>query len=259
MNTIISNQNQFYVYIYFFPEEKECVYEDFIFNSEPFYIGKGKGDRLFHHLQPHHLEKSHKKSQIIKDILLRGLKPLVIKYKEGLTSKDAYKLESKLIESIGTIYGGNGPLANKTINRDGLSFHREETKKKIGDASKGRKHKPETIEKLRISKLGKKNPMYKNGKYPKKPPTGLNRSSAKLGKKNPMYGKHLSKEEKEYYSTCSAKKKKYTILFVNTNETIEIENLRKYCRENNLNYRCARRVVYGERKKYKDMIIKEIL
>jgi hypothetical protein len=76
MNNIISSK-EYYVYIYFFPEVGEFKYGDYVFNWKPFYVGKGKGDRLFHHMQPHHLEKIHKKSEIIKNILSQNLIPVV--------------------------------------------------------------------------------------------------------------------------------------------------------------------------------------
>ena len=45
------SKNIFYVYIYLDPRKRgKYIYEEFKFNYEPFYVGKGKGDQIKSHL-----------------------------------------------------------------------------------------------------------------------------------------------------------------------------------------------------------------
>lgn len=62
--------------------------------------------------------------------------------------------------------------------------HSEETKEKIGNAHQGRVYSKETVEKMRDSKLGNKNPMFgRNHTELAKSKTRM----AKLDEKNPMW------------------------------------------------------------------------
>ena len=100
----------FYVYIYFDPRvEDSFIYSDLSFNYEPFYIGKGKGNRLYSHLkQTGRTLKTNK----INSIRNKGFEPIVLKYKENLSEEEAFKLEVELINKIGRRNLKNGPLTN---------------------------------------------------------------------------------------------------------------------------------------------------
>lgn len=100
----------FYVYIYFDPRSKSSFkYGNLEFEYEPFYVGKGKGDRMFVHLkQTGRCNKVNKINSIRKS----GLEPLIIKYKEGLDEDKAFELEIELIKRIGRKCLKEGPLTN---------------------------------------------------------------------------------------------------------------------------------------------------
>jgi hypothetical protein len=65
-----------YVYVYMNPLKKlneniilDISGEKFIFDYEPFYIGKGKGDRMFQHLKENNRDMNDNKKEIIKNII----------------------------------------------------------------------------------------------------------------------------------------------------------------------------------------------
>lgn len=158
----------FYAYVYLDPRKPgKFKYGEYEFNYEPFYVGKGQGNRLEKHLKEYFQKFDNNKSKInkIKNIEKNGFKVLVIKYQEKLFEQDALDLETKMIKTIGRIDLGTGPLTNLT---DG------------GDGSSGYVHKKEDI--IRMSKLKKGISLTEKHKK--------NISKATSGRLNPMYGVH---------------------------------------------------------------------
>lgn len=79
---------KYYVYIYSHPE-----------SGEIFYVGKGKGNRVFSHLLE---EKESDKVKTIKDIKASGLKPKIEILIHGLEDeKTALRVESSIIDLLG--------------------------------------------------------------------------------------------------------------------------------------------------------------
>ena len=103
---------EFYVYIYLDPR-KPGIYEygDYKFDYEPFYVGKGKGSRMYEHLYRNDKHNSHKTNKI-KSILGEGIEPIILKVKESLCEIDAYELEIDLIKLIGRKCTKEGILTN---------------------------------------------------------------------------------------------------------------------------------------------------
>ena len=129
------NPNRFYTYAY--------LRED----RTPYYIGKGKGNRAY--------KKG--KSEIGKP----KNKSKIIFLKRNLTEQEAFKHEIYMIAVFGRKDLGTGILRNKTDGGDGISGnitkpHSEETKRKIGEANKGRTHSNETKRKLSEIRKGTK-------------------------------------------------------------------------------------------------------
>lgn len=165
------NNNNFYIYVYLNPLIKgEFIYDEYKFEYEPFYVGKGKNRRYKEHLYEQYLKKENTKNNIIKEILSNNQNPIIIKLHENLTELESFKLERLIIKKIGNIIYNNGPLTNLTVGGEGAcsTIISEETRKKCSDAGKrnGRKGKT-NVEYFGLEKadeLKKKNGLDKIGK-----------------------------------------------------------------------------------------------
>jgi hypothetical protein len=103
--------NDFYTYAYLREERT------------PYYIGKGKGDRIYR-----------KRGRIFpppKD------KSRIIFLKQNLTEQEAFKHERYMISVFGRIDLGTGILRNRTDGGEGVSNPSEKTRKKMSESHKG--------------------------------------------------------------------------------------------------------------------------
>lgn len=125
----------FYVYFYLNPMKpgKFTFDLDFSFLYEPFYIGKGKGDRCEHGLKYANLTKNSHKKNTINKIIKHGKYPIIVKIYENLNEQKAFELESLLIDKIGRKNLKNGPLVNLT---DGGEGRKDTSDKRINLMSK---------------------------------------------------------------------------------------------------------------------------
>ena len=152
---------KYYIYAYLDPQKKgKFIYGDYEFEYEPFYIGKGCGDRCNDHIKLSKLktEKNSFKSRKINKILKQNLKPIILKISENIFETDALTLEIKIIKSIGRRNINLGPLTNLTDGGEGISglIRTTEHQEKLRQSQIGRKVSNETKHKIRLSLLGKK-------------------------------------------------------------------------------------------------------
>jgi len=113
-------ENKYYTYCYLDPRRPgNYFYEgiDFCFLYEPFYIGRGCGDRYTDHLRE--VKNNGKisnriKSGKIKKILLENMSPFIVKLDINLSKEESVKKEIYYIEKIGRIDNKNGTLSNLT-------------------------------------------------------------------------------------------------------------------------------------------------
>ena len=119
-------------------------------DGTPYYIGKGRGNRIDSY------SRFNKPPSKDRRIFL----------KKNLSEEDAFKHEIYLISVLGRKDLGTGILRNLTGGGEG------------GGPMKGRQHSEETKQKMRLTKLGKKHTAEERE----------NMSKAHLGKPNPKSG-----------------------------------------------------------------------
>ena len=119
-DTEVENEISFtnYVYVYMNPFKKldneiilDISGEKFIFDYEPFYIGKG--NRIFDHLKSKNDVNSNKLN-LINEIIDNGKEPIVRIIKNELTEYEAYSLENIIITKLNNLTNISGGKSNKT-------------------------------------------------------------------------------------------------------------------------------------------------
>jgi len=136
---MVKQHNDYYTYAYLRKDKT------------PYYIGKGRGKRIY------------SKSRSIK---APKDKSLILYLKKNLTEAEAFKHEIYMIFVLGRKDLGTGILRNQTDGGEGASgaVRSEEAKKKISVANSGKTHTEETKKKMSEAKSGKyageKNPNY---------------------------------------------------------------------------------------------------
>lgn len=150
---------KYYVYVYLDPRKAgEYVYNQYHFNYEPFYVGKGSDNRVNFHLKVKGSNK-HLLNKIL-NIRLSNLEPIILKIKSELLEEDAYLFELDLIKTIGRRIINSGPLVNIKKGGIGKIGFSDESKEKISFANKGKTYSDEYKKNKSIKNSGQGNPMY---------------------------------------------------------------------------------------------------
>lgn len=140
-------QKIYYAYILLDPRKRgkyKYRVEDriFEFDHEPFYVGKGHGDRMYLHEKKARRNESTSnphKDRILKKILKAGLRPLAVQVSLLSTEARALAKETLLIQGIGRHLDG-GPLTNLTAGGEGHSGFKasKDTRRKMREAHANR-------------------------------------------------------------------------------------------------------------------------
>lgn len=194
----------YYVYVYLdIRKPGKYVYGDLEFNYLPFYVGKGKGNRMLEHLHEKTIINYHK-TRIISKIQAEGLCPVIFKVKENLSDKEALRIEIETIAKIGRFNMKKGPLTNLTDGGDGTSgwIQSEATKEKRKNTlfSKDSKWR-DSINSDSFSEIMSKASHFNDETFKK------NLSERYKGTGNPMYGKNGSDKQKEAVKKAHAEGK----------------------------------------------------
>lgn len=121
------NPSSFYVYALLDTRKPgKFRYGHWVFDFEPFYLGKGTKGRYADHISPSHLdptrlrkgENPHKRNKICR-ILKQGFEIGTRILRIFDIEEDAFELEVKLISKIGRCDLKTGPLVNKTSGGEG--------------------------------------------------------------------------------------------------------------------------------------------
>lgn len=127
-NTYTNESKGFYVYALLDPRKPGLFqYGRWKFDHEPFYIGKGKGNRANSHFilkLDEHGGNLHKRRKILKIIRETSEPPIICFKRTNLGEKDAHELETKLIALIGRKDMREGILTNLTDGGEGTSNRR---------------------------------------------------------------------------------------------------------------------------------------
>ena len=217
-------------------------------DRSPYYVGKGKGNRVY----------KRKKGEIHppKD------KSRILILKKNITEEEAFKHEIYMIAVFGRKDLGTGILYNMTNGGDGAS---------------GAVRSEETRRKISISKSGENNPFY--GKSLSEE-TKRKLSEANRGKDNPLYGKSHSEETRRKISEGNKGKthsqetrrkiseaisgvkngsaKIWKITF-DDGRTIKLNTVKKWAEENGYDISHISRVAQNKRNYHKDIVAVEIL
>ena len=213
VNNNKEESREFYVYKHIRKDNNTC-----------FYVGKGKGRRIYKPKRNKHYNRIRKKYGCY-----------VIKIKENLTEKEAFALEREIIEDYVFVFGyginikgyykgynENEHLTNCTWGGEGSSGYKfsEESKRKSSESHKGKKQSEEIKQKISEKNKGKSRNKgkkhsnehnkkiseavsgEKNGMFGKK-----GKDSPVYGEKNGMFGKNHSEEAKRKMSESRKGKK----------------------------------------------------
>lgn len=234
MEPLPQSQNNHYVYCLIDPR-----------NGLPFYIGKGKDDRMYDHekivskgIVPNNNSFLFRK---IKKIKNKGLSIIYKKIYENLDDKSALAIEIDEIKKIGRNNIGRGPLCNLTDGGEGNSgkIISEETKLKMSITAKERLKNP-----VNHSMFGKCHSKLSKMKMS---------ASAVSRFSSPLERARISEAtRKGMFSSGYVKRVSKEISLVSpSGEIVIAKNISKFCRDNNLQNGNVYKVLRGKIKSHR--------
>ena len=216
----------FYVYVYLDPRKTgKHQYGEYIFDYEPFYVGKGKDKRYYDHIKRRKSYKTPAAKKVC-SLIESGIKPEILVYKDKLSCDAAFELEISMIKIIGRRDLGIGPLLNLTDGGDGVSNVSDQTREKL----RNRIVLEETRQKIKIAR-GKQ--IFSNESIRKR---NKSMETSMIGNSNGA--------------------KQFIIFSIKTGNHKVIKNLKEYSIDNKLNYSHMLDVSKERRKHHKGLVVK---
>jgi hypothetical protein len=154
--TTKSKGSVFYVYVLLNPlsKYKKRRYGRLVFYYEPFYIGKGKGNRVKTHANQSSNELNRK---LIRKMKKEGVPLLYRIIRKNLEESKAYEVERRYIGWIGIQATKSGPLFNRTIGGGGENnYIWPDNKRKEMSELKNKQYEDNPGLRLKISKSVKR-------------------------------------------------------------------------------------------------------
>jgi hypothetical protein len=198
--------NNYYTYAY--------LRED----GTPYYIGKGRGKRIY--------SKINRKVGV-------PTKTKILFLKQNLTEEEAFLHEEYMIAVLGRKDLGTGILRNLTDGGEGASgaVRTEKFKENLRRINTGKKLSKEHIEKIRIANIGEKNPNFG------KKASGLTKKRMSLAQRG-----------KKHHNSC------WWLIEFSNGKNIKICGLHTWCKKNGYSVGNVYMVYSGKRKLHKDII-----
>ena len=184
----------------------------------PFYIGKGKNNRMYNHYSDYlnGKEKNEYKIAVFEKLSLERLIHTTHKIFDNLTLEDAKRIETEQIKTYGRIDIGTGILTNKTNGGEGCFNNK--TLKKLSEASIAKHKDPEFKKKHSLSVATAL----------ADPDTKERQSLASKNKKRtPLWLENLSHSEKIAQNRPEVKLKKSLALSGQVRTSLQVENIRQ--------------------------------
>lgn len=191
----------FYVYIYLDPRKPgKHTYGNLRFDYEPFYVGKGRGNRYRHHLiYPEEWKSNSHKGRKIKKILSLGVEPIIVFLAQNISDVEAKRIE---IDTIATIGRRPGPLTNLTDGGDGSVGYiaSQSARNKISKSRIGRKPwnhglNAGTDKRVQANHATRYETMKRLDLWKRRDKSGIKRR-----KDSPIYGRRYGKKHKKKIS-----------------------------------------------------------
>lgn len=241
--------------------------------EQPFYIGKGKGDRANHHLTPKGISEGgnlHKRRTIAKAIR-EGNMVLVEFLEENLTEAEALDREKFWIAHYGRADKKLGPLTNMTDGGEGMAgfIHSEETLQKLREAASGEKSywfgigpmKGKTHTEATKAMMSSTRQKENNAFFGRTHDEATRERMRQIKLDNPVdssrfEGKTHSAESRAQIGDSCAK-----VLYKVTKPdgTVEVvRNMRQYCRDNGLTAPNMMAVAAGKQRAHKGYLCERI-
>jgi hypothetical protein len=232
----------YYNYVYLDPRKPgKYFYNNICFLFEPFYVGKGKGNRYLNHMNRSRVDNPMFKNKISKLIKI-GINPYIELFNYTEFEDLSYKNEMDLISQIGSDFISNikdGPLLNICLKNEPPRSLGKTYKEIYGDRWE------EEIEKRRAS-IKENHRLYKRS-HTEETKKKISDSTSK--ENNPRWGAILSGETKLKISQKAKERlkiknpfwKRWLVISPDGSEYLIENGLKDFCSENNISYPTLRR------------------